>query len=272
MELNKIYLGDAYQLIKSLQDKSIDCIYTDIPYDFVGNLNSGGGGSFGTKKRDYHAEYERVAERTDATGLNKRKTKNSNENKDIAFGIDYSILTEMVRVMKKINIFIWCSKKQILPIMNFFDQENIFYELLIWGKTNPIPAANKTWLPDLEYCLHFREAGVLLNDGYELKSKYFISPTNKNDKEQYVHPTIKPLDLVKRHLLHATQEGDIILDPFSGSGTTAVAAHELARNFIAFEIDERYYKISNERLMGIDQKGQISIFADFEKIEKGDDK
>lgn len=267
MEINKIFLGDAYELIKQIPDKSIDCVYTDIPYDFVGNLKSGGGGSFGTKKRDYHQEYIKVSEREDASGLDKRKTRNNNENKDIAFGIDYSILAELVRVSKKINIFIWCSKKQILPIMNFFDSENIYYELLVWGKTNPIPTANKTWLPDLEYCLHFREGGVLLNDGYELKSKYFISPTNKDDKDQYSHPTIKPLSLVERHLLHATQEGDVVLDPFIGSGTTAVAAKETNRNYIGFEINEQYYKIATERLLGIDQKGQISIFADFEKIE-----
>ena len=51
---NSIYLGDSYQLIKEIPDKSIDLIYTDIPYAFTGNGINGGGGAFGTKKRDYH--------------------------------------------------------------------------------------------------------------------------------------------------------------------------------------------------------------------------
>ena len=55
MELNKIYLGDAYELIKQLDDKSVDLVYIDIPYDIEGN---GGGGAFVSKKRDNHKEYE----------------------------------------------------------------------------------------------------------------------------------------------------------------------------------------------------------------------
>lgn len=271
LKINEIHLGDAYELIKAIPDQSIDCVYTDIPYDFVGNMKNGGGGLFGTKKRDYHGEYEQVAKRNDVTGVALRTAKGINETKEIAFGINYTILEEMVRVMKKVNIFIWCSKKQLLPIMQFFDKDNIYFELLVWGKTNPIPTGNNKWLPDLEYCLYFRESGVLLNDGYELKSKFHVSSLNKSDKDQYNHPTIKPLELVKRHLKHATPMGALILDPFIGSGTTAVASQEIGRKFIGFEINDEYHKIATERLMGIDQQGQISIFADFQKIEEMED-
>lgn len=264
IELNKIHLGDAYELIKKLPDKSVDCVYTDIPYDFDGNVL--GGGVFGTKERNYHKEYEDVSKRR-GKGLATCKAKNYYENSDIAFGIDYSILDEIVRVLKKINVYIWCSKKQILDIMNYFDKLGTFYEMLVWCKTNPIPTTNNVWLSDLEYCLYFREGGVKLNDGYEYKSKFFYSPINKGDKELYNHPTIKPLELVKRHLLHTTQPGDVVLDPFMGSGTTAAACKETERKYIGFEIDETYHKIATERLLGLDQQGQISIFANFEQIE-----
>lgn len=271
IELNKIYLGDSYALIKNIADKSIDCVYTDIPYSFVGNGFNGGGGAFGTKKRDYHGEYFKVSEKQGNT-VATRKAKNLSENNDIAFGIDFSILDEMVRILKKINVFIWCSKSQLLEIMNYFlSLPDVNYELLVWNKTNPIPTGNNTYLSDIEYCLHFRETGVKLNDGYDLKSKHFTSPINKADKEIFLHPTIKPLELVKRHLAHATQDGDIVFDPFIGSGTTAVASKELGRNFIGFEIDENYYKIATDRLMGVTQQGQISIFADFEQIKLLDD-
>ena len=62
-----------------------------------------------------------------------------------------------------------------------------------------------------------------LNDGYDLKSKWYQSPINKKDKNLYDHPTIKPLELVKRHILHATQNNDVVLDTFLGSGTNCYA-------------------------------------------------
>lgn len=168
------------------------------------------------------------------------------EIKDMSNGIDYAIFDEFVRVLKKINIFIWCSKSQIKDILNYFDNCN--FELLVWCKTNTLPKTNNCWLADVEYCLYIREKGVPLNDGYELKSKYYISPTEQGSKKLFQHPTIKPLALVKRHLLHATKPNDIILDPFCGSGTTCVAAKLANRQFVGMEINEEYYKIAKQRI------------------------
>jgi len=242
MELNKIHLGDAYKLIKELPNKSVDCIYTDIPYD----IRNDGGGGFMEKR------INRIR-KTELVGLNK--------------SIDYDVLNDFVRVLKNINIFIWCNKHQLKPILDFFANQNVLFELLTWNKTNPIPMTDNVWLSDVEYCLYFREKKVVkLNNGYELKSKWYVSPLNMDDKNQYGHPTIKPLELVKRHLLHATQENDVILDPFMGSGTTALAAKEIKRQFVGFEIDSDYYKIAVDRLNGINKGGQTSIFTDFDNL------
>lgn len=107
----------------------------------------------------------------------------------------------------------------------------------------------------------FREKGVcVLNDGYELKHKYYISALNKSDKDDYLHPTIKPLDFVEKHILHSTKEGDIVLDCFIGSGTTALACKHTNRQYIGFEINPEYYKIACDRLAGINQKGEMNLF------------
>ena len=241
--INTITLGDSYKLIKDIPDKSIDCIYTDIPYLFA----DGGSSTSPLSQRIKKLKQQ------DLAGIIK--------------GIDYSILKEFIRVLKKVNCFMWCSKEQILEIMNFFKSNNCMYEILTWNKTNPTPMTNNTFLPDIEYCLYFRETGVKLNDGYELKSKWYISPINKADKDKYNHPTIKPLELVKRHLLHTTKENDIVLDCFSGSGTTCVACKELNRRFIGIEIDPEYHKISIDRLNGILANGQISFDTDINKIQ-----
>ena len=231
--LNKITCGDSYKLIKELSDKSVDCIYTDIPYLYV----NGGLG---------HSE---MCERT---------ARKKQELKDISNGIDYSILDEFKRVLKKVNIFIWCSKMQLLDIMTWGCEYNT--DLLVWCKTNPTPQTNNIWLPDLEYCVYMREYGVKLNDGYNLKSKFYVSGANKSDKDLFNHPTIKPLELVKRHLLHTTQPNDVVLDCFMGSGTTAVACQETNRQYIGFEISEKWCKVANDRLNKVDANGQQCMF------------
>lgn len=155
--------------------------------------------------------------------------------------------------------------------MNYFvGKHKCSFNLLVWCKTNPVPATTNNWLPDIEYCLVFKGKGAkAYNDGYELKSKYHISQINKSDKDLYNHPTIKPIELVKRHLLHSTQPNDIVLDCFLGSGTTCVAAKQLGRQYIGFEINEKYYNIAKDRLNGINQKGEMNLFeTDFEKVEQ----
>ena len=147
--------------------------------------------------------------------------------------------------------------------MKFFIQKyDGYFEILTWNKTNPTPTTNNTWLPDIEYCLYFREKGVKLNDGYELKSKWYSSPINKKDKDKFAHPTIKPIELVKRHLLHTTQPNDIVFDPFMGSGTTCVVSKELGRQYIGFEIEKKWYDIAYDRLNKMDCNGQFKMFFD----------
>ena len=261
METNRIYLGDAYELIKGIPDKSIDLIYTDIPYAFTGNGLNVGGGAFGTKKRNYHDEYASVAENSEVSGLTVRRTRSNAEMQEIAYGIDYKILDEFVRVLKHIYIYIWCSKEQVLPIMDYFiNKHHCFHDILVWGKKNPIPTANGTYLPDLEYCLMFREKGTKIGGTYHTKSKYYISAINKDDKDDYNHPCIKPITFVENHIFNSTNENDIVLDPFVGSGTTCLAAKHLNRQYIGFEINETYYKIACDRLAGINQRGEINLF------------
>ena len=226
---NNIYNVDCYKAIKEIPDKSIDSIYVDIPY-----LYDNGGGGY--------------------SELSKRIVNKKNSLVKISKGIDYEIFDQFIRISKKVNIFIWCSKLQLLDIMNYFIGKGYFFELLVWHKTNPTPSTNNVWLPDLEYCLYFRESGVRLNNGYELKSKCYVSGLNQKEKDEYEHPTIKPLEMVKKHILHTTQENDVVLDCFLGSGTTAVACKELGRKYIGFEIDENYFKIAQDRLNGVTQK------------------
>lgn len=278
-KLNEIYNEDCYEAIKKIPDKSVDCIYVDVPYLY----KTGGAGTSDIAKRATKNKmelmgvgnlYEKNLKPSENLRIaqNKKKAKQDLLNANLSDGFDYkTFIKETFRIMKKPNMFIWCSPMQILDLMNEINKyTDSTINILTWNKTNPIPTTNNNWLSDIEYCLYVRD-NIKLNDGYELKSKWYTSPINKPDKDLYNHPTIKPLELVKRHLLHTTQENDIVADFFLGSGTTCVAAKEIGRKYIGFEIDKKYYEIAKDRLNGISADGQMSIFTDFEQMKMGFD-
>lgn len=157
-----------------------------------------------------------------------------------------------------IYIYIWCSKAQIPDLIDYFvNQKGCMFDILVWCKTNAIPTCNGTYLANVEYCLMFREQGTKIyntEDNVKDKSRWYISGTNTSDKKLYDHPTIKDLEMVKRHIRNSSQPNDLILDCFMGSGTTCQAAKELGRRYIGIEINEEYYNIAKDRLNGITQK------------------
>ena len=228
MEYDYIECGDCLELLKQLPDKSVDLVVTDPPYDFMskhGSNNYAGAGAFGTLGRTYHKELS---------------------NSNIIKGINNDVLDELVRVMKKVNIYIWCNKEQIKQYLDYFKEYNM--ELITWHKTNPVPTCSNKYLSDTEYLLFFREKGVKIYGSYETKKKYYVTPTNKEDKKLYQHPTIKPLEIIQNLIINSSQEGDVVLDCFLGSGTTAVAAVNTNRHYIGFELNEEYFDIACKRL------------------------
>lgn len=313
MELNKIYLGDAYELIKQIPDKSIDLIVTDPPYEFIpggsGHSDLGqrkrtnandiysldtkltkksivtGGGCFGTKQRDYYSEFSEtnvtkerqkyldyVAEHgkdkeSERLRIKANGVDNTNNIRFISEGISNDILKEFVRVMKKGNIYIFCNKNQLRQYFDFFGDLGWNLDLLVWNKTNCIPTINNTYLANLEYCVFARESGTPLYGSYETKSKCYTSSCNKKDKDLFLHPTIKPLPFIKNLIINSSQENQVVLDPFMGSGTTAVACKELNRQFIGFELNPKFYEIANDRLNDVtqvdkkkEQEGYMKLF------------
>lgn len=86
------------------------------------------------------------------------------------------------------------------------------------------------------------------NPGSQLSSVWRIRTVPKNEKHMGHHPTQKPLRLVRRALLASTQEGELIFDPFCGSGTTGVAAKELNRFFVGTELEEEFCELAARRI------------------------
>lgn len=224
----KLLLGDSLELLKKIPDSSIDLIATDPPY----LVSTVGGGSINkVKKLD--------------KSLQDLKTV------DITQGYDIELFgEEFIRVMKDINIYFWCNKAQIPDYLKFYvEKHKCKFDILCWHKTNALPTYSNKYLSDTEYLLYFRKGkGKCFPQSYEDAKTFYIAPINHKDKKLYGHPTIKPLDITEKIIRNSSQEGQLVLDPFMGSGTTGVACINTGRNFIGMELDEGYFNIAKQRI------------------------
>ena len=231
----QLYNEDCYKGIKRIPDKSVDLVVTDPPYKIEGL----------------------EAKAKHMTGMFKDRSKthvHEMASTNLGDGINLEILDELCRVMKKINIYLWCNKEQIYDYMTYFVKERkCNFEIIVWGKPNPAPFTNGHYLKDKEYCLFFWEKGVKIGGNYDTLKTYYVKNTNTEDKKKYLHPTIKPLDIIK-NLITNSCNGGCVLDCFMGSGTTGVACKELGLDFIGFELNKKYFDIAVDRINGISQK------------------
>ena len=222
LEINKIYNMDCIEGLKQIPNNSVDLVVTDPPYD----IQTRGSGIYKQADKQYVKELEFMKD-----------------------GFSEQILSELCRVMKKINIYLFCSQKQIMPLLDYFVKDKkCNYNILSWHKTNPVPNCGNKYLTDTEFILFFREKGVRIYGEYKTKFTYYITPLNQKDKKKYGHPTIKPLDIVENFIINSSLQGNLILDPFMGSGTTAVACINTNRKYIGFELSEEYCQIAEERI------------------------
>lgn len=239
MKVNTIYNGDAYELIKQIPDKSIDLIVTDPPY-LIENTNGGTNNELGKSIKNMNTQLKMG---------------------EFTHSIEESILDEFVRVMKKINIYIWCNHKQIPMYLDYFvNKYQCKFDILIRHKTNATPLFKNKYMTDKEYCLYFRKGAYCNPINYDTAKTVYNLPINIEDKKKFGHPTIKPLSIIENLIKNSSVEGEVVLDPFLGSGTTAVACKELNRQYIGFEIDEKYYNIANDRLKGINQLSKVKSY------------
>ena len=233
METDKIYCEDCLEGLKRLPDKSIDLIMADPPY-LIKSTRAGG-----------HSRLSHTIQ-----PINNLLKENG-----LDVGLDFSILPELVRVMKRINCYIWCNKAQIPKYLNFFVGElSCSFDVIIWWKTNPPPTFHNKYLSDKEYCLYFRKGGHCQPTSYETAKTVYHQPLNVQDKKDYPHPTIKPLNIIRNLIANSSKPDDIILDPFMGSGTTAVACMELGRKYIGYEINQDYFKVAQKRIQDCSDK------------------
>ena len=105
-----------------------------------------------------------------------------------------------------------------------------------------------------------------LEIGYNPKDVWSVSRLHREHREREDHPTQKPLELIERMVLSSCPKGGTVLDPFMGTGTTAVACIKTGRNYVGFEINEKYCKTIEARIKRA--RGQVGLFEETAPIQK----
>lgn len=186
--------------------------------------------------------------------LSKKKTgaaKDAKHLEEIEFmsnGFDFAILDECIRLMPKIKMAIYCSKYQIPEYIEYFADKDVEFQLLTWNKSNCIPSlCHNNYLNSTEYI--FLVYDKSLADEIHLKTDYYITPrVNVKKSDELYHPSTKIVEQLADLIEALTNEGDVICDPFAGSGTLFEAAIKTNRRFVGFEIEKKYFNICKKRI------------------------
>lgn len=246
-------LGDCFKVLKEIPSNSVNLILTDPPYEISQKSDGMPGGCWG-KPGD--------------KGYMKRPELDFGEWDKIPLDLS-NLFDEFYRILKPSGTVIcfydvWKITK-LKEASSKFNQ----HRLCIWQKTNPVPLNSK-----LNYLTNSREYFVTMVKGSRptFHSEYdagtYRYPILHGKERVSDHPTQKPVDLFKELILKHSNPDDIVLDPFCGTGTTAVACIELNRKFITIEKLNRYYTIGCNRITSFTNSKLFNIYPSV-KFESG---
>jgi len=255
---NEILLGDSIEEMNKLPARSIDAIFADPPY----NLQLGG-----ELHRPNNTKVDAVTDDWDQFDSFAQYDQ---------FTRDWLLAAK--RLLKDDGaLWVIGSYHNIFRIGSIL--QDLGYWILndvVWRKTNPMPNfrgrrftnAHETLIwaaksKDSKYRFNY-DAMKSLNEDLQMRSDWLLPICNgperiKGDDGKKAHPTQKPESLLHRVIMSSTEMGDVILDPFFGSGTTGAVAKKLGRDFIGIERDKTYKKVADKRIDNIKRNDDESI-------------
>jgi len=248
----RLYQGDSLELLALLPESSVDLIFADPPYFLSnGGITCHAGKMVSVNKGDWD------------------KSRGPDANHDF----NRAWLAACQRILKP-NGSLWVSGTAHVIHSVGFAMQQLGFKLLndiSWVKPNPPPNlscryfthATETiiWAARDKKSRHTFNYKLMkeLNRNKQMKSVWEIKPSETWEKRFGKHPTQKPLALLERILLASSHEGDLVLDPFSGSGTTVLAALKLRRTAIGLELSNEFLALTLQRLTDTLIRIQISF-------------
>lgn len=225
MEINEIYNMDCLDGLQQLPEKSIDTVITDLPYGI-----------------DYQSNHRK----TD------KFQKIANDKKPFIDFIKY-----IPRILKDTGaVYLFTRWDVQQPVIDEMEQNGLDVKnVLIWDKGNHTAG-------DLKHSYGFRYESIVFHSAkdfsFQGRRPIDIIPCMRVSADKMVHPNEKPVTLLRRLILDSTPKNGVVLDATMGSGTTMLAAIAEKRQYIGFEIEERYYKIAKKRIDNT--KSQLTLF------------
>lgn len=234
--------ADTFDFLSKMKPESMDMIFADPPYFLSNNGFSNSGGQVVSVNK---GEWDKIDGLEEKHRFNRR----------------------WIRLAKEIlkpNGTIWISGSlhNIYSVGMALEQEGFkILNNITWQKTNPAPNLSCRYFThstetilwarkadkNTKHCYNYKLMKEL-NGGKQMKDVWTGSLTSKSEKWAGKHPTQKPEYLLERIILASTKEGDYVLDPFVGSGTTGVVAKRLGRKFIGIDAEKDYLQIAKNRL------------------------
>ena len=229
---HRLMCGDSTSIdaVERLMDgATIDCVVTDPPY----NQETEGG-----FKHDVGAALKK-------------------QSNDIGFMCDFDPETWLPVVAAsfpkgKMNATIFCNKDLIPEYLSWARGANYSFNILIWKKPNAIPLGG-SYMPDVEYCLVFRKSGIFNGAISDVSYSKVLS----YGRERGLHPTMKPVDMLKNQIRIVSNAGGVVLDYFGGSGSTLIACEKTARDCRMMELDPKYCDVIIKRWQDFTGEGAI---------------
>lgn len=234
-----LYNSDCVKAMHEFPDNTVDLILTDPPYNLGNfmisrdtNLKKMRDNFFGTAGWD-NLEYEEWVSAMDG------------------------FFKQAARIIKNGgSMIVFMAAIKVETTIQLAEKHGFYYKTTgIWHKTNPMPRnMNLHFINSTESWIYFTyktRTGTFNNNGAVVHDFIESSVTPMSERKFGKHPTQKPESLISHLVGLLSSEGDTVLDPFMGSGTTGVVCKKLNRNFIGIELDETYFSISQKRIEAI---------------------
>lgn len=236
-----LFQADSLSLLKEMEDESVDMIFADPPYFLSnGGISCQSGEMVSVDKGDWDKEIDLTMDE---------------------FNLQF--LSEAQRILTR-NGTIWVSGTMHNIFSLGAQMNKLKFKILnniTWQKSNPAPnlscrmfthsTENIIWAKKNEKSKQTFHYHLMKNEngGKQMKDVWTFSTTKQSEKKFGRHPTQKPLNLLTRIIKASTNEGDIILDPFLGSGTTALAAMKMGRKCIGIDLEVEFLNIAKQRIL-----------------------
>ncbi|NQU79169.1 site-specific DNA-methyltransferase [Candidatus Woesearchaeota archaeon] len=256
MKTNCIYSGDCISVLnKTIDAKAINLVFADPPYNLSGNGLKWEGNKTGGDWYMVNEAWDKMSDK-DYLMFTKQWISGCHralvDNGSIYISCTYHNIAEIMLVLRqlgfKINNVITWQKTNAMPNMT----KRVFThssEFVVWA------VKGKKWVFNYEDIKDINPDKQKDGSKKQMRDVWAMPLVQgkeriRGENGRAIHPTQKPEEMLKRIIIASSNKGDLVLDPFMGSGTTAFIAQQLKRNWIGIEKEKKYIEIANARITG----------------------